>query len=65
MNTITNRLKKVLLEIAENTENPVQDRLDALSLFSEVSGLTKKRERTTPRKQPKLAMPSVSVLGSR
>ena len=65
MNTITNRIKRVLLEIAENPTNTVQQRLDALSLFTEVRGLTKKQDRTTPRKQPKLAMPSIPVLGSR
>ena len=65
MNTIINRMKKVLLEIAENPRNPVQDRLNALSLFSEVRGLTKKRNRTTTLERPKLSIPPAAILGSK
>jgi len=63
--TIANRIQRVLLEIAESPAATVEERLDALSLLSEVRGLAKQRDRATSRKQPKLASPAIGVLGTR
>ena len=63
--TIKNRLQRALLEIAESSTANSQERLDALSLLLEVREPAKKRNSTTPRKQPKLANSSFGVLGTR
>jgi len=63
-NTITNQLKKVLLEILVDTTIPIPERLEASSLLTEVRKLAKKRDQTTPRKQPKIPRRLLGILGS-
>jgi hypothetical protein len=64
-NTITNRLQRALLEIAEGPTATVQERLDAVGLILKARELAKLRNNATPGKQPKLAYPSIGVLGSK
>jgi hypothetical protein len=63
--TITNRLQRALLEIAECPTATVQERLDAVAIILKVKELAMRRYRTAPRKQPKPACLSTNVLGSR
>ena len=63
--TITNRLQRALIDIAESSTATVQERLDAVAIILKVKELATKRYRTTPRKQPIPACPSTNVLGSR
>jgi hypothetical protein len=63
--TITSRIQRALLEIAESYFSTAEERLDAARLILKARGLAKRRKTGTPRKQPRLAMPSVAVLGSR
>jgi hypothetical protein len=64
--TITNRLYRALLEIAESPVATAQEKLDAVDLFLKVKGLAKlRRNSATPGKQPKLAIPPFAVLGTK
>ena len=64
-NTITNRLQRALIDIAESSTATVQERLDAVAIILKVKELATKRYRTTLRKESKPACPSTNVLGSR
>ena len=63
--TITNRLQRALLQIAESSDAAVQHRLEAVGLILKAKELAKLRAPTTSRNQPKLAISSIAVLGSR
>jgi hypothetical protein len=63
--TITNRIQRALLEIAESSFSSAQDRLDAARLIFKARELSKRRKTAAPCKSPKLATPSFAVLGSR
>jgi hypothetical protein len=63
--TISNRLQRALLEIAESPKATIQERLEAVAIILKVKEPAKKRDCATPRKQPKLASPAIGVLGTR
>lgn len=63
--TITNRLKRALVEIAESPDATAQERLDAAGLFLKAKELEKLRNSVTPGKQPKLAIPNTAMFGSK
>jgi len=63
--TITNRLQRALLEIAESPTATVQERLEAVAHILKVKELAKMPNRINPRKQSKLDGVSVGVLGTR
>jgi hypothetical protein len=64
-NTITNRLQRALLEIAESPTATVQERLEAVAIILKVKELAKIPNRINPCKQPKLDGLSVGVLGTK
>lgn len=64
-NTITNRVLKAMVEIAESPVATAQERLNAVGLILKIKELAKLRDRTNLRKQPKPVIPSFSVLGSK
>jgi hypothetical protein len=63
--TTANRLQRAMLKILEGTEATVRERLDAADRILRAKEIAKQRERSVPRKQPKLVIPSFSVLGSK
>ena len=52
--TITNRLQRALLEIAESPDATVQEKLDTIDTILKVKERAKQRDRTTPSKRPML-----------
>jgi hypothetical protein len=63
--TITNRLQRALLGIAESPKATVQERLDAVAAILKVKELAMRRGCPTSRRPPKLVGPTVGVLGTR
>jgi hypothetical protein len=59
--TITNRLKRALVEIAESPVATAQEKLDAVGLFLKARKLAKQRDRITPSKQKKRKAPVSTV----
>jgi hypothetical protein len=64
MDTIRNRLKKALLEIAESPQATAQERLEAVATFLKMKETETKRESQLPGKKLKRVSPPSSVLGT-
>lgn len=63
--TITNRLVRAMMQIAECADATTQERLNAVEIILRVKERARQRDRTTPSKQPKLGSPFVAVLGTK
>jgi len=63
MDTITNRIRRALLEIAESPSATVQERLDALGMILKAKELEKQRDCTTHRKGSKIPTSYANLLG--
>lgn len=63
--TITSRLQRAMLEIAESSTATPQERLTAADMILKAKELAKNKDRTTSRKLPKLVRQYSNVLGTR